>query len=220
VEFTADRIFIGLTAYVVLLFSLSFHESAHAWTAFRLGDETAKREGRISLNPLVHIDPIGTVLLPLIQLLTGIPTIGWAKPTPVRAVNFRHGWFERGQVLVAAAGPASNMLLCLVFAIFMAVAVKMKLVTSSHDFGFFPLYVAIQLNAALAIFNLIPIPPLDGSWVASWGLPRALGHRYDRLVEPLSGVLLLVLFIPLGRYFVGPLSGWITESLFRLAVGA
>ena len=121
---------------------------------------------------------------------------------------------------MAAAGPVSNLLLCLLFAIFMAVAVKTRLVTSENDFGFIPLYVAIQLNAALAIFNLIPIPPLDGSWVASWGLPRALGQRYDRFVEPLSGVLLLVLFIPLGRYVVGPLSGWITQSLFRLAIGA
>ena len=217
-EFTADRIFIGLTAYVVLLFSLSFHESAHALMAFRLGDDTAQRAGRISLNPLVHIDPIGTVLLPLIQLLTGIPTIGWAKPTPVQASNFRPGWFGRGQVLVAGAGPVSNVLLCLVFAILMGVAVKTRLVTSAGDFGFVPLYVAIQLNAALAIFNLIPIPPLDGSWVASWGLPRALGERYDRLVEPLSGVLLLVLFIPLGRYVVGPLSSWITQSLLRMAI--
>ncbi|MFI5324930.1 MAG: site-2 protease family protein [Candidatus Rokuibacteriota bacterium] len=215
-EFTADRIFIGLTAYVVLLFSLSFHESAHAWTAFRLGDDTAQREGRISLNPLVHIDPIGTVLLPLVQFITGIPTIGWAKPTPVEARNFRAGWFGRGQVLVAGAGPVSNIVLCLLFTIFMVLAVKTRMVTSVDDFAYVPLFVAIQLNAALAIFNLLPIPPLDGSWVASWGLPRSLGERYDRFVEPLSGVLLLILFIPLGRYVVGPLSSWVTESLLRL----
>jgi len=220
VEFTADHIFIGLTAYVVLLFSLSFHESAHAWAANRLGDDTALREGRISLNPLVHIDPIGTVLLPLIQFATGYPTLGWAKPTPVVAANFRQGWLARGQVLVAGAGPASNILLCLLFAVLFALAVKTGILTSPQDFAYVPLYIAIQMNAGLAIFNLIPIPPLDGSWVASWGLPRALADRYDRFVEPLGGILLLILFIPLGRYVVGPLSMLVTEVLVTLAIRA
>jgi Zn-dependent protease len=219
VELTPDRIFYGLTAYVVLLFSLSFHESAHAWTAFKLGDDTAARDGRISLNPLDHIDPIGTVLLPLIQFLTSIPTIGWAKPTPVVAANFKEGWFGRGQVLVAGAGPVSNFLLGLIAALLLGIAFKAGLVSLSRgDLGFTVLLIAIQLNVALAIFNLIPIPPLDGSWVASWALPRAVAARYDRFVEPMSGMLLLIPIFLLGRYVVGPLSAWVTETLVNLVI--
>src|SRR5512139_1515285 len=104
----------GLTYYVVLLFSLSVHESAHGWMALRMGDDTAARQGRITLNPLSHIDPIGTALIPLVQFLVGsMPFFGWAKPTPVGAQNFRR--LARGHVLVAGAGPASNVLLALLF---------------------------------------------------------------------------------------------------------
>src|SRR5215470_6434479 len=98
-------------AFTVLLFSLTIHESAHAWTADRLGDPTARRLGRVSLNPLVHADPIGTVLFPLIAMLTGVPLIGWAKPVPVLVRQLRRQ--RRDYVLVAAAGPASNVLLAL-----------------------------------------------------------------------------------------------------------
>lgn len=210
---------IGLVAYVVLLFSLSFHESAHAWMALRMGDRTAHDEGRISLNPLVHIDPLGTVLLPLFQLLTGVPTLGWAKPTPVQAANFREGMFRRGQVYVAGAGPLSNLILAVVFAGLFAVGYHARMVVPrADDFGATLLIIGVQLNVGLAIFNLIPIPPLDGSWVASWGLPRDLGERYDRLVEPVGGWLLLLLFIPLGRYVVAPLSGLVTQTIFQIVI--
>src|SRR5436190_12316167 len=103
-----------ITAYVVLLFSLSVHESAHGWMAFRMGDPTAMSQGRVSLNPLVHIDPIGTVLMPFMQVaFGGVPFLAWAKPTPVGAHNFRK--LARGHVLVAGAGPASNAILALLF---------------------------------------------------------------------------------------------------------
>ncbi len=104
-ELTPERIALALMGYVVLLFSLSVHESAHGWMALRMGDDTAARQGRITLNPLSHIDPFGTVLIPLLQFLySGIPLLGWAKPTPVGAHNFRR--LARGHVLVALAGPA------------------------------------------------------------------------------------------------------------------
>src|SRR5512147_769982 len=104
----------GLTFYVVLLFSLSVHESAHGWMALQLGDDTAARQGRITLNPLSHVDPVGTVLIPFLQVFwTGVPLFGWARPTPVGAQNFRR--LARGHVLVASAGPASNALLALLF---------------------------------------------------------------------------------------------------------
>ncbi|HET7747198.1 MAG TPA: site-2 protease family protein [Vicinamibacteria bacterium] len=218
-DLSPDRIVIGLVAYVVLLFSLSFHESAHAWMALRMGDRTAHDEGRISLNPLVHIDPVGTVLLPLFQMLTGVPTLGWAKPTPVQAGNFRPGLFRKGQVYVAGAGPLSNLILAVVCTALFAIGYHTRLLTPrSDDFGTMLLITGVQLNIGLAIFNLIPIPPLDGSWVASWGLPRDLGERYDRLVEPVGGWLLLLLFIPLGRYVVGPLSGFVMQALFAIVL--
>ena len=101
-DLTPEKIAMGLTTYVVLLFSLSVHESAHGWMALQMGDDTALREGRISLNPLVHIDPIGTLLIPLLQIFgAGIPLLGWAKPTPVGAHNFRK--LARGHILVAGA---------------------------------------------------------------------------------------------------------------------
>lgn len=99
----------GLTSYVVLLFSLSVHESAHAWTALKQGDPTARALGRISLNPLVHLDLIGTVVMPLLMIFTGVPLLGWAKPTPVDPRYFKN--LRRGQIVVSGAGPLSNFLL-------------------------------------------------------------------------------------------------------------
>jgi Zn-dependent protease len=202
--------------YVVLLFSLSFHESAHGWMANRMGDDTAVRQGRVTLNPLAHIDPIGTVLFPLIQIFGGVPLLGWAKPTPVGAHNFRD--LARGHVLVAGAGPVSNLLLAIVCTVAMFVSVRTGLATDDYDLAFLIPAIGIQMNLALAIFNLLPIPPLDGSWVASWGLPRSIANRYDKIMEPLGGFILLLLFIPLGRLVVGPLAQLGSQILFRLAV--
>jgi Zn-dependent protease len=214
VHLEAQDFALKLTTYVVLLFSLSFHESAHGWMAFRMGDDTAVRQGRVTLNPLAHIDPIGTVLFPLIQLFGGVPLLGWAKPTPVGAQNFRQ--LARGHVLVAGAGPASNLLLALICTLIMFVSVKTGFATHDYDLSFLIPAIGIQMNLALAIFNLIPIPPLDGSWLASWGLPRHLGDRYDSVMEPVGGFILLLLFIPLGRLVVGPLAQLGSQLLFQL----
>jgi len=217
-ELTPERIAWGLTYYVVLLFSLSFHEASHAWMASRMGDDTARSLGRISLNPILHIDFLGTVLLPLVQFVLpgGVPLLGWAKPTPVEPRNFRSGELARGQVLVAGAGPASNLLLAFLFTSLLLVAVRGRFVDSADDVPFKILAIGVQLNVALAIFNMIPLPPLDGSWVASWGLPRPLAERYDRLVEPFSQYLLLVLFVPLGRV-LSPIFDGVTQFLFHIA---
>src|SRR3954463_5079048 len=107
-----STLYIGLIELIVLLLSLSVHESAHAWTADRLGDPTARRLGRVSLNPVVHIDPIGTLLLPIIAAISHLPLIGWAKPVPVNTRNLRHP--RRDFMLVAAAGPISNLLQAIV----------------------------------------------------------------------------------------------------------
>lgn len=182
----------ALTSYVVLLFSLSVHESAHGWTASQMGDDTARSQGRVSLNPIVHMDFIGTVIMPLLQFVTtGIPLLAWAKPTPVQAQNFRS--LSRGHILVAGAGPVSNIILTVLFTIGLVIALRSG---AARDGALLFLLVSgIRMNIALAVFNLVPLPPLDGSWIASWGLPRHLAVHYDRVMEPYGSIILLVLFV-------------------------
>src|SRR5436309_8260314 len=158
---TPEHIALGLTTYVVLLFSLSVHESAHGWMAWKLGDETAMRLGRVSLNPIVHIDPIGTLLFPLIQIFTSVPLLGWAKPTPYNPANFRRDvTMRKGHMLVAAAGPVSNLLLGFVFAVALILLVRRGFIQTDHDFLYNILVLGVGLNVMLAVFNFIPIPPL------------------------------------------------------------
>lgn len=211
----------GLTYFVVLLFSLSFHESAHAWMASRLGDDTARNLGRVSLNPLVHIDLIGTVLIPLVQIFSPahIPLFGWAKPTPYDPRNFRPGELRRGHMLVAGAGPVSNLVLAGAFTAALFVAVR---IVGRSD-GPHPLHrildTGVLINLALGVFNLVPLPPLDGSKVAAFGLPPALGEAYDRVVKPYGSWILLILFVSgaLTRV-VSPVIVYLRELLYQIAL--
>ena len=163
--------------FVPFIFSLSFHEAAHAWMADRRGDPTARMLGRMTLNPIPHIDILGTLILPMMSFLTGAPLIGWARPVPVNERNLRH--WRRDGLLVAAAGPLSNLVLSVAFAGMLAGLSRVNTLFPSAAFvevtqaGFKvmePLVtmaiVGIQLNIILAFFNLIPIPPLDGGRVA------------------------------------------------------
>jgi Zn-dependent protease len=215
---SAEHIALGLTIYVVLLFSLSVHESAHAWMAWKLGDDTAKRLGRVSLNPIVHMDPIGTLLFPLIQIFTSVPLLGWAKPTPYNPANFRRDVsLRKGHMLVAAAGPVSNFLLALVFTGVLVVLIRGGLVQSAESFPVTLALLGIQLNVVLALFNLVPIPPLDGSKVASYGLPGDLGERYDRVVGPYGFIILMLLLMSGAlNYLVRPVSNLILAVLYGL----
>jgi len=156
-----------------VLISLTIHEAAHAWTAERLGDSTARLLGRVSLNPIVHIDPIGTILLPLAAAYSGLPIIGWAKPVPVNINRLRRG--RKDFMLVAAAGPISNLLQAV------AAAVVLRLLLAGSGGGGLPAQVCVAfivINLLLAFFNLIPIPPLDGGNVLAGLLP----HNADPLI--------------------------------------
>lgn len=173
------------TIFLVLLFtisslaiSISFHEAAHAWMANRLGDPTAKHLGRISLNPFDHIDPIGTVILPLFLIISGLPVFGWAKPTPFNPWNLENP--KRDSALISLAGPASNFAIAIVLALIFRV-IRFDLLLS-----------IIQLNLALGIFNLIPIHPLDGFKVVGGLLPKNLYLQWVQL-ERYGPILLLVL---------------------------
>jgi Zn-dependent protease len=166
----------------VLLISLTIHEAAHAWTADKLGDPTARMLGRVSLNPLVHIDWIGTVLLPLIAIYSGLPLIGWAKPVPVNTRNLREP--RRDFMFIAAAGPISNLLQAVVWAIALR-----TLGGNSDLLSLDFLRSAVFINLLLAFFNLIPVPPLDGGNVMLGLLPPRLAVPYSQLRQ--YGFLLL-----------------------------
>jgi Zn-dependent protease len=192
-------------AFIVLLFSLTVHESAHAWTADRLGDPTARLRGRVSLNPIVHADLIGTVVFPLLALVGGIPLIGWAKPVPVSVRQLRHP--RRDYMLVAAAGPASNVALAVLAAVGLTL-LPVSPVTLGEPNVTAPLASllsrAMQINLLLAIFNMIPIPPLDGGNVLSGLLPPPLARMFNML-RPYGFLLLYALMFTGGlNYLVAP----------------
>ncbi len=178
----------------VLLFSLSIHESAHAWAADRLGDPTGRLLGRVSLNPLVHIDPIGTIVFPLIGFVAGGFIFGWAKPVPVNVSKFKDP--RLFHVMVAAAGPLSNLLAAFVFLVLLKLvqlANPGDISGSLWEYVLLLFRAGLILNVILAVFNLIPIPPLDGSWVLEGLMPREIGKIFA-IIRPYGFFLLILLF--------------------------
>jgi Zn-dependent protease len=199
--------------FAVLAFSLSFHECGHAWAAWRLGDPTAYMLGRVTLNPLKQLDPLGSVALPLISMFFGVPLIGWAKPCPVTTRNFRN--YKRDDILVTLAGPGVNLSLALASLLLLivikhavpggidlidnaaAVAYRDPNVSTEGLPALFPLalllYFGILTNVALFLFNLIPIPPLDGSHILRHYLPYKATQVYDSM--SMYGMIFLYLVV-------------------------
>jgi Zn-dependent protease len=202
----------------VLIASLSVHEAAHAWAADRLGDPTARHLGRLSLNPAVHVDPIGTLLFPLIAMATGVPLIGWAKPVPVDPRHLRHP--KRDFALIAAAGPASNLVMATIGAVVFALIPHAAPGDIAARAVFSPLFTLVvefvQLNVLLAVFNMIPVPPLDGGNVLLGVLPHA-GARVVEQLRPYGFLILYALMLTgtLG-YLLGPVAFAILRVLLRI----
>jgi Zn-dependent protease len=190
---------------IVLLLSLTVHEFFHAWTAWRLGDDTAARAGRLTLNPIPHIDLIGTLLLPLMNA-----PIGWAKPVPVNSSRFRRSVsMSTGDILVSVAGPLSNLLLGILAAVVFGVLLRFSPDLVARGSAGSALLVRLMLvNAGLALFNLLPIPPLDGGHVAENLLPYRWRPQWDRFaaVAPFVLMALIVLNSQIGllSWILGP----------------
>ena len=186
-----------LMTVAVLFLSLSIHESAHAWTADWLGDPTGRTLGRVTLNPLAHIDPVGTVVFPLLGLFFGGVIFGWAKPVPVNSARLKNP--RKDHLLIAAAGPASNIVLagvCLVLV--KMITLSMDPIAISEQGVVYSLFWMCQmglfLNVVLAVFNLFPVPPLDGSWILTGVLPPDLAAMMDR-IRPYGFILLIALLM-------------------------
>lgn len=215
--------FVYIAAWMVaILTGLAFHEFCHAWTAYQLGDDTAQRNGRLTLNPLAHLDPVGSTLL----LLFGF---GWAKPTPVNPWRLRAGP-RQGFALVAAAGPASNFF----FAALAAIPIRFGLVQTSlpsieavirrgsgEDYVWLFLSFVVTLNILLGIFNLIPIPPLDGFKVVTGVAPREVAQALEQLAPWGPGILMTLIAVGFVTGFspLGWLIGLVYDDVLRVIVG-
>ena len=213
---------------IAFLFAISVHESAHAWTANRCGDPTARMLGRVTLNPIKHIDPVGTVLLPLIAMVTHMPVLGWAKPTPVDPRNFRNPVLD--DILTSVAGPVSNFLVATASVILLGMVSLASPIGHSvvhgvargwiagTDSALVPLcllmYELMLINVVLGVFNLIPVPPLDGSHVLRHFLSDSARRVYDTI-----GVFGLMALVFLGGGLLGrlifPVVGFFNSILLR-----
>ena len=177
-----------------LVIAIVFHEVAHGWTALMLGDPTAKEQRRLSLNPIRHVDPVGTLLVPGGLALAGLPIFGWAKPVPVIKQRLDNPRF--GMMAVAAAGPGTNFVLALVGAVLLGLSISGDMAAGNGDYGLWSTALAyfISINLFLALFNLLPIPPFDGSHIVEGLLPPSAARIYDKL-RPFGMILLFALLL-------------------------
>ena len=185
-------------AAIPVLFAITVHEAAHGWVASRLGDRTAQMLGRVSLNPAKHIDPIGTVVVPILMSITSGFIFGWAKPVPVNTRNLRNP--KRDMILVAFAGPSANLLMALGWVLFFHLVTMLSVVLGSSTKFFLSMsFYGIYINILLMLFNLLPILPLDGGRVLRGLVPESIGRRLDAL-ERYGLIITVLLVVVLFKY--------------------
>jgi Zn-dependent protease len=202
-----------LIVFCVIVPSIILHEVSHGWVANAFGDDTAKRAGRLSLNPIVHVDPVGTLIVPALLSLTGAGVFGWAKPVPVNAGRLRHPRNEG--VLVSLAGPATNAVLAAIFAVVFIEVIRPRL----SPFGQLStvaqiVFYAGLVNVWLCIFNLIPIPPLDGSVLFERLLPARYWPTYLKYRQYTMPILMGLVLLNFFLYPHGPIT-WLFDRLFN-----
>jgi Zn-dependent protease len=205
-----------VVAFVVLIFSVVVHETSHAWMAYRRGDPTAFLAGRLTLNPLPHLDPIGSIVLPLFGILSGAPVIGWAKPVPVNPARLRHP--AQDQFWVSLAGPGSNFTLAVLFTFLYGIVLGFGVLGPAGRSLVILCSYGVLINLVLGFFNLLPVPPLDGSWIFGHLFPHTVG-RFVAMARQYGFIILIVLlFSGLLRYVLAP-AFFLARLLLGIAEG-
>jgi len=207
-----------IVSIAVLLFSVSMHESAHGWMAEKFGDPTARNQGRITLNPIRHIDPIGSIILPILLYLFGGIIFGWAKPVRVNPYNLRDP--RRANMFISAAGPLSNIIAGVLGIVIFVILKHLGVVNPIHIFmggnpGFLTLffYYLIIINIILGIFNLIPVPPLDGGWILEGMLKGEALYHYQKIKPYGLIILIVIIFTPIFQTIANPIISLIFNIL-------